>query len=342
MTGKKTFFLIISSLLLAFSLAGAMVLVEKRQELGKEATETSDVSSDSWDWDWAASLCGASAECICSKLGRGFCAPGGKKECINDHQSQTCRSNKWDNTWGCWEDPKEDPICGTGPGSCPQDVTPYVQASGSLPGGYALCNNGGHNCLVLNLPEEYKGCSYLAEIYTDVPQDCERQQAHLRKREKIGDGGSVCFPNLPIENDCKTQIDIRYDSPGASAGNIITYKLDCAPGQPTPTPTTSPMPTPTPPPSYFCRCLILRMYDSNWKEITDFSSISVGDLVHFTVIGETNHPQGITSARFRINGGDWKPVTQKHDGQFYIQFEIPDYGDYSVEAQVFNTDLGWH
>jgi hypothetical protein len=108
---------------------------------------------------------------------------------------------------------------------------------------------------------------------------------------------------------------------------------------PTPTPTSTPTPTPTP--VYECNCLTLKMYDWDWELITDYSQLEPGDEVYLLVTGETDHPLGITKARFRVNEQPWQESQQRHQGNIYWEFEIADYGDYSVEAQVYNPGLGW-
>lgn len=101
-------------------------------------------------------------------------------------------------------------------------------------------------------------------------------------------------------------------------------------------------PTPTPTPDYDCNCLQLRMYDQEWNLITDYGQLEPGDQVYLLVTGETGHPSGITKARFRVNTQAWQESEQRHQGNFYWNFEIPDYGDYSVEAEVYNPALGWN
>ncbi len=134
---------------------------------------------------------------------------------------------------------------------CPTDVTGYVSQSGSLQPGYHNCN-GNAWCLVLNLPPEHSHCTYLAEAYTDAPQDCDNQEANIKKSETIGNGGQICFGDFDWGSDCKAQIDIRFSTPGSPAGNLKTYKEVCgsktiSTSTPTPTKiiTNSPTPTPT-------------------------------------------------------------------------------------------------
>ena len=120
------------------------------------------------------------------------------------------------------------------------------------------------------------------------------------------------------------------------------------PTQLTPTPTTTPNPTGTPQPTatptqpgYTASCLTCKAYDTNWNQITP-SSIQLNQTVYFATQGSTNHPQGITKARFRINGGTWQETTNKHGGLFYIQFTVSSPGSYTVESMVYNPVMGWY
>ncbi len=129
-----------------------------------------------------------------------------------------------ENCGNCPEDCGECP-----PDECPFDVTPYVSRTGSLPSGYANCN-GDANCLKLDLPSEYDHCEYKAEAYTDLPQDCSNQDENIKVDKVIGDGGTICFDEINWGNDCKAQLDIRFDDPEAEAGVLKTYLIDCGGG----------------------------------------------------------------------------------------------------------------
>lgn len=109
----------------------------------------------------------------------------------------------------------------------------------------------------------------------------------------------------------------------------------------TPTSTPTPLPTPTPTPVYTLGCKILKAYDETWGEISNLSTISVGDTVYFLVEGLCDEPQGIEDARFRINGGSWQEPTGKKWDHFYLEYLIPSAGSYKVEAMVYNPILGW-
>jgi len=242
---------------------------------------------------------------------------------------------------------------GTPPSGCPYDVTPYVKQTGTLPAGYATCNNGGYACLKLELPQEYENCFYLAEVYTDGPQNCGNTEAHQRSSNWIGNGGQVCFPALPWDGDCKAQIDIRAAAGGAPAGNIITYKIDCGGGPPPPSP------TPTPAPSATCNWI--KAYNLSWQELTSsqLSSLKPGDHVYFAVMGELSGSGQLDKARFRVNGtansswctgsgvslvSGWCETTNKRVGtqHFYVEYIIPSgVTNFEVQAEVHHSTLGW-
>ncbi len=103
--------------------------------------------------------------------------------------------------------------------------------------------------------------------------------------------------------------------------------------------------TPTPPPPDTARCDFCKVYDTDWNEIPDLSTLTVGQTVYFATRGATTHAQGITKARFRITidgvVGSWQQTTEKHDNKFYIEYTIPSAGSYAVESMVYNPVLGW-
>lgn len=108
--------------------------------------------------------------------------------------------------------------------------------------------------------------------------------------------------------------------------------------------TLTPTPTPTLPPDT-AQCEFCKTYDEDWNEITDLSTLTIGQTVYFATRGSTSHPEGITKARFRftIDGaiGSWQETTQKHGEEFYIEYTIPSAGSYTVESMVYNPELDW-
>ena len=245
--------------------------------------------------------------------------------------------------------------------NCPYDVTPYVIQTGSLHSGYANCN-GDAWCIELRLPEQYASCTYLAEAYTDLPQTCGPQQTHLKVRNTISNGGKICFGDFNWGSDCKAQLDIRYNQPGAKAGNLQTYKIVCGvistptptPIPPTSTPTPTPTITPTPIP-YSCQCSTITLYSQNWTEIEP-TDIIAGQTIHIAVSGRSGYPEyEFDKGRIRVNKTAWDnsdETTQGvsgHPGQFYITYLVPaDGGTFRVEGEIHLNatitdpeDTGW-
>lgn len=99
-------------------------------------------------------------------------------------------------------------------------------------------------------------------------------------------------------------------------------------------------------PSYELSCNNVIPYTSDWKKIgdEDWEGFTLPVTVNFVVEGSCDEPQGITKARFRIDGGSWQEVddpAQKHQGKFYWPHELTEPGDYQVEAEVYNPKFGW-
>ncbi len=116
-------------------------------------------------------------------------------------------------------------------------------------------------------------------------------------------------------------------------------------GTPTPTP---PKDTGTPTPVYGCQCTTAEIYDKNWNLIVNRQSGLLVDPsriynqeVYLVVRGSTDHPTGISKARFRVNGGTWMETTNKNDKGFYLPYTFTDYGNFRVEAEVYNSHFGW-
>ena len=130
---------------------------------------------------------------------------------------------------------------------------------------------------------------------------------------------------------------------------------------PTPTPTSTPTSTPTPTPTPILVCQNLKAYNNEWEEIVDLNSISIGDTVYFLVEGfSDDESQGVAKARFRINEGvsedwcqgvgnsiedDWCETTNTQiigDNEYYYSaYEVSSAGTYTVEAMVYNPEVGW-
>lgn len=99
-------------------------------------------------------------------------------------------------------------------------------------------------------------------------------------------------------------------------------------------------------PAYEISCDNIIPYTSDWQEIgdDDWANLVLPTTVNFVVEGSCEEPQGVTKARFRLDGGSWQMVdepSQKYHGNFYWPYLITEPGGYSVEAEVYNPGLGW-
>jgi hypothetical protein len=119
---------------------------------------------------------------------------------------------------------------------------------------------------------------------------------------------------------------------------------------PTPTPTETPTPTitPTGTPVYDCDCTEVEIYNKNWMLIVNRASGLLVDPseiynkeVYLVVRGQTSHPDGLTKARFRVDGGGWMETTDKNDKGFYLPYTFAKYDSFRVEAEVYNPHFGW-
>ncbi len=115
----------------------------------------------------------------------------------------------------------------------------------------------------------------------------------------------------------------------------------------TPTLTPSPTPTPTNTPTYDCRCTQAAIYDKDWTPIVDQSGLLVEPLlvydqeVYLVANGETNHPDGMAKARFKVNDGTWIETEQSNEYGFYLLYdEFDEFTNYVVEAEVC-PQFGW-
>lgn len=363
MRSKQSLIFIIGGfLLVAISLVAAVALVKQRQIIEEKAQEGSkcppgnegqpgETCDNLNKCDIAGGCnpgcCATDSDCPSGHpcdIQNGYCRSG--LSCNPNPEGgshRECRDGQCVFVPGAGEDActSHDQCRGGGSAECPYDVTPYVKQIEGDNSGFQLCNGyfSSVGCLKLDLPAVFRHCSYLAEAYTDAPNHCvSHTEAHLRIRRTITHGGTICLSEVDMGDDCVVQLDIRANQSGAPAGNLIAFKPNCG-SRPTNTPTPTNSPTPTP--VYSCECTTVKMYDQNWNQITDFSSLSPGDQVYLTVSGTTDHPQGLTRGRIRVNGGAWQETTEKHNGEFYISFTIPDYGDYEIEGQVYNPALGW-
>jgi hypothetical protein len=129
-------------------------------------------------------------------------------------------------------------------------------------------------------------------------------------------------------------------------------------GTPTAYPTTPPTPTgmpnpvqacmmdfqiapPSPTPTPECVCSSLEVYNTSWQEITDLTSVDIGQTVYFYVEGVCQPLQTFDMAQFRINNGAWTAHDGARGNGFYYQFTVSSGGIYQVDALVHHPVLGW-
>lgn len=175
---------------------------------------------------------------------------------------------------------------------------------------------------------------------TPTPVGCYKQ---CTRGTTVCGSGLVCEDSNEGAGILPFYLCLNHDCPGsptcACGGPTATP-------QPTPTPTTTPIPSGTPQPTATptpgISCLSCKAYDTNWNQIAP-SSIQLNQTVYFATQGSTNHPQGITKAKFRINGGpSWQETTNKHGEFFYIQYTVSTARSYTIESMVYNPSLGWY
>lgn len=249
--------------------------------------------------------CASNSDCpagtYCS-IPNGYCQAGKSCAATTEHHKE-CRDQQ------CVEVPGGGPDQCTShtqcrgitvtPAQCPFDVTPYVkQIAGDVSGLY-LCNaySPQNGCLKLELPPEFAHCTFLAEAYTDSPQQCYNQEKNLRVRRTIGNGGTICLKEFDWGSDCMAQIDIRADQGGAPAGNLKAYKTEC--GGP-----------PPPPPSLSC----------NGLTRSPSGAVKVGDVLTLTCSG-TN--ASYFNYRYQVDNGQWQQPSNFQRVSGAVQFTVP-------------------
>ena len=210
---------------------------------------------------------------------------------------------------------------------------------------------------------------------------CEVCANHIRQ---VFNGGPCFVPEgslTPTPTSCPTATLTPTPTPyggvtGTSAPTLTPPAATSSPKPtviffPTATPTTvfSPtiqpptlLPTPTstvtlrPTSNYYHWCDSCRIYDLSRRRITRLSSLKVGQKVYLTVTGVTNHPQGITKARFRVDGsadnwcqgdpaltkeGGWCVTTRRYGNEYFVSYTFNAAKRYNIESMVYNPELGW-
>jgi hypothetical protein len=127
----------------------------------------------------------------------------------------------------------------------------------------------------------------------------------------------------------------------------------------TPAPTATGTVTPSPTPVLEPECEYCQVYDEDWNEVTDLTTLALGQTVHFATNGSTRSPLGITKARFRIRNGaesawcsesgnqvvdNWCETTNLREGVgYFVTYTISASGTYTVGSMVYNqADFSWY
>jgi hypothetical protein len=96
-------------------------------------------------------------------------------------------------------------------------------------------------------------------------------------------------------------------------------------------------------PGISCSCLNIKAFDDEWNEITNLSSLVVGDVVRFTVAG-TATSGSIDKARFTINESLGAEITAKRPGtdEFFVEYTIPEgVSSFTINAEIHHATVGW-
>lgn len=169
----------------------------------------------------------------------------------------------------------------------------------------------------------------------------------------IGDNGEYCVEGTGCDPD-----DLDWDcsriTPTLTPTSTPTPTVTSTPTPtltetPTPTITETPTPTTTDTPDYQCDCTTIEVWNENFTmKLADRPNGLLVDpdlmfnrSVNLVARGSTNHPDGLTKARFRVNGGTWIESTDKNDKGFYLSHNFGEYGNYKIEAEVYNSHFGW-
>jgi len=108
-------------------------------------------------------------------------------------------------------------------------------------------------------------------------------------------------------------------------------------------PEPSPSPTPIVEEQITALCLTIKAYDADWNRLSlsDLSSLQPGDIVRFSVSGDTSSGN-FDMARFSVNSIDLgETVKVKPDAEeYYEEFTVPeDTTSFNVEAQLHHSEL---
>lgn len=323
--GKKVIATILGILLLVGGVGAGVILVQRQQDIREKATLFADCERDT--------DCGSYYVCR-----DGNCVMPGEPTC--EGEGGVCI-----NTPNCFNIGRVLVNRGSGCGldlCCSQAQTTPTSIPTSGP--------------------EHPNCNTNKSLY--FPSNCSERlvKDHIIREFCDGDGDKYWCKEWQLDYG----VPCWCDRPSGYPNVGKDYWLKPAPGEtklecgitpdsrcitgPTPTSTPKgPTPTPTPTPGVGLRasCLLIRVFDTGWNEITgQLSNLKAGDKVRFTVSGTTSSGS-IDKARFRINSPTWRTVVvAKKPGtnDFYDEYTIPEgVTSFTINAQLHHTnlDIGW-
>lgn len=92
-------------------------------------------------------------------------------------------------------------------------------------------------------------------------------------------------------------------------------------------------------------CLNLKIYDSDWEQITqeELNNLMAGDVVRFAVSANTSEG-AINQARFIVNGVPRNPVSniRADTDEFVDEYIVPEgIANFDIEVQLNHSEFGW-
>lgn len=90
-------------------------------------------------------------------------------------------------------------------------------------------------------------------------------------------------------------------------------------------------------------CGEVKIYNGQ-NQVIGNEDMKIGETIKLAITGTTTNSQGITKARFSMDGGTtWDETTQKNsNNEFVLEYLVPDEDEIAILAQVFNPNLGWN
>jgi hypothetical protein len=348
------------------AVAGAVVLVKQNQDIRKFAAEGDGCEygqacgtngTQSCSGTIQGGTCkydpGVNPNCsACGYCGDGNCGGGeGADNCPQDCSggsnprtaSQVCTAEGGSATSTCTADPG---CTSRGGACCDKSGTNYCcygDSAGRTDGACYAGGDSGVNCSGTTITNNTGG-SVTIRHFTKNP-DANNFTCPLTAAG--GSDTTLAAGQSTSASGCE-----QIDAVGYCG---VCNDAQCNPPQGTPTATQAPTATPTTPPgatvtpttAIACECVIIKVYDTDWRQYPerDLSSIKPGDTIIFTVQGQTT--QGtIDKARFKINNGDYQETSSKKTGteEYYYQYTVPNTATaMNIEAEVHLVETGsWY